>query len=401
MSGWVLYDGECTMCVGAARRLERAFRARGYEFAPLQSDWARRRLALPEAELLTEMKVITPGDAVLGGAEAVVHLADRVWWGKPLAWAARIPGMRVVLAALYRFIAKNRGCHAGACRRPRASALDSFPLIALPLIAAGFKNSLPPWLFMWTLSVAVFFGFKWRMLTKARGEGAPMSAARSLGFLFAWPGMDAKEFAADAPAPVSGWAVAIAKTAFGAAMFWLVARHLSRPLAAGWCGMIGIVFLLHFGSFHLLSLAWRKAGVDARPLMNAPVLATSLGDFWGNRWNQAFRQLGYELVFVPYRRALGTAGATFAIFVLSGLIHDAVISYPAGGGWGLPTLYFLIQGAGVLFEKSRAGRALGLGRGLPGRVFAAVVTAGPAVILFHPPFVERVILPFMKFAGAL
>jgi hypothetical protein len=159
--------------------------------------------------------------------------------------------------------------------------------------------------------------------------------------------------------------------------------------------------MLHFGSFHLLSLAWRRLGIEAEPLMRAPLLATSLGDFWGNRWNLAFRQLGYELVFKPYRGILGPSGATAAIFLLSGVIHELAISVPSRGGYGLPTLYFAMQGAGILAEKTPFGRRLGLGRGWRGRAFAWAVAAGPAFWLFHTPFVLRVMIPFMRAAKAL
>jgi hypothetical protein len=60
----------------------------------------------------------------------------------------------------------------------------------------------------------------------------------------------------------------------------------------------------------------------------------------------------------------------------------------------------MIQGAGLLAERSRVGKPLGLGRGWPGRLFAVAVIAGPAFWLFHPPFVTRVVNPFLTAIGA-
>jgi alginate O-acetyltransferase complex protein AlgI len=87
--------------------------------------------------------------------------------------------------------------------------------------------------------------------------------------------------------------------------------------------------------------------------------------------------------------------------VTSGLIHELVISFPAGAGYGLPTGYFTLQGLGVVLECSKVGQRFGLSRGFSGRLFTLVLTVAPAFRLFHPPFVERVILPFMHAVGAL
>ncbi len=87
--------------------------------------------------------------------------------------------------------------------------------------------------------------------------------------------------------------------------------------------------------------------------------------------------------------------------MVSGLIHDLVISLPARGGYGLPTLYFLLQGAGVTAEHSRFGKRLGLGHGRRGWCFMVVVLVLPVFGLFHPWFVLRVILPFMRAIHAL
>jgi hypothetical protein len=78
-----------------------------------------------------------------------------------------------------------------------------------------------------------------------------------------------------------------------------------------------------------------------------------------------------------------------------------VISLPARGGYGLPTLYFLLQGAGVTIERSRFGKRLGLGQGMLGWWFMAVFLTVPMFGLFHPWFVLRVILPFMRATHAL
>ena len=221
-----------------------------------------------------------------------------------------------------------------------------------------------------------------------------------------WPGMDAESFLTNkgptAPT-LSQWLWAILKTGLGVVLLWGVARTLpgSAPLLRGWIGMLGLILLLHFGSFEVLALFWQCAGVSATPIMRAPLRSQSLGEFWGKRWNLGFRQLSHDLIFRPMYKYLGAAGAGFLVFVISGLLHDLVISVPARGGYGLPTLYFTIQGAGVIAEHSVVGKRIELGKGFRGWLFMAMVTAMPAFWLFHPPFVRNVILPFMKAIGAL
>ncbi|HWA24965.1 MAG TPA: MBOAT family protein, partial [Lacunisphaera sp.] len=188
----------------------------------------------------------------------------------------------------------------------------------------------------------------------------------------------------------------------GVVLTWGLALLLAptHPFLAGWVGMVGLIFVLHFGAFHLLSLAWRRLGVRAEPLMRAPVLATSLAEFWGRRWNAAFHELVHRYTFRPLVRAWGTRGATLLVFLVSGLIHELVISVPARGGFGGPTAYFLVNGAGLLLEHSRTGRRWGLGAGWRGRAFALVTVAAPVGLLCHPPFVHHVILPFLHAIGA-
>jgi hypothetical protein len=279
------------------------------------------------------------------------------------------------------------------------------PLIVLPAAGIAVRPYLAPWCFMWALAAAIFFGCKWQSWWEQRNI-AGATIGRSIGFLFAWPGMDAAGFLdseKQAKRPEGKeWLWAIAKTALGALLLWGVARHVpaTSNLLAGWVGMLGIILVLHFGTFHVLSLLWRFAGVDARPIMQAPLSATSLSDFWGRRWNLGFRQLTHRLIFRPVRTHSGVLAATLLAFFVSGLIHELVISVPARGGYGLPTCYFVLQGLGVLFERSLPGQRLGLSSGTRGWLFAVICAGAPAFLLFHPWFVRGVILPFLMAIGA-
>ena len=281
-----------------------------------------------------------------------------------------------------------------------------FPLLLLLAVALVQRNRLPAWALMWFLAFSIFMGFKWLTWWKVRGQ-VPRTPWRSIAYLFAWPGMDAESFLStkkpDHTPRATEWLWAIFETALGAILFWEVARRVPTdlPLLRGWIGMLGLILLLHFGSFQLLALFWQSVGIGATPIMRAPLRSQSLGEFWGKRWNLGFRQLSHELIFRPTCKRLGAGGAGFLVFVVSGLLHDLVISVPARGGYGLPTLYFALQGAGVAAEHSRLGKRMGLGTGVRGWLFMAVITAAPAFWLFHPPFVHNVILPFMKAIGAV
>jgi hypothetical protein len=284
--------------------------------------------------------------------------------------------------------------------------IETLPLVVLPVLVVGLRGRLPAWGFMWALSFVIFGGLKWMTWWKARTQ-IEHSAWRSIAYLVAWPGMDAEAFLSVGKHPdkpnAREWLWATLKTALGVTLLWVVARRIPEEhgLLRGWIGLFGLIFLLHFGSFHLIALFWKAMGVDAEPIMSKPILSKTLSEFWGKRWNLGFRQLAHDFVFGPLYKRVGVAAAGLLVFVASGLIHDLVISVPARGGYGLPTGYFVLQGLGVTLERSNFGRRIGLQNGPVAWIFLVIVAAAPAFWLFHPPFVLRVILPFMRAVHAL
>ncbi len=269
-----------------------------------------------------------------------------------------------------------------------------------------FIADAPRWLAMWTLAVGIYILLKLLSWWGRPAGDAPLW--KHLAYLLAWPGMDAYAFLSTPRESVtqpsgSEWMFAAVKVALGVCTVALAIDLSSHwpPYASGWVGMVGIVLTLHFGLFHLLSCLWQKLGVQAQPIMNGPLASTGVSDFWSRRWNLAFRDLTSRFVVRPLRRPLGAVGAVAAGFVVSGLIHDLVISLPAGGGYGGPTVYFLLQAAAVFLERSQFGRRAGLATGWIGRMFAWVVVLGFAPLLLHRPFVERIIVPFVGALGEL
>ncbi len=279
------------------------------------------------------------------------------------------------------------------------------PLFVLTLGAISFRGWVPPWGLMWILAIGIFAGFKWWTWWRVASTGVFTTSERSLTYLFLWPGMDARRFLDlstwNKKPALSAWAWACTKTVFGGVLVWGLARVAGDGLLAGWIGMVGFIFLLHFGLFAMLALFWQRMGICAQPLMNCPIAAASLSDFWGKRWNSGFRDIVFGLMFVRLAKRFGTTSAAIATFVISGLIHELVITFPAGAGYGFPTLYFTLQGAAMLVERSSIGVRLGLINGWRGHAFALSVVTLPIFALFPPVFVLQVMVPFLQIIRAL
>jgi alginate O-acetyltransferase complex protein AlgI len=209
-----------------------------------------------------------------------------------------------------------------------------------------------------------------------------LAPARALGYLAFWPGMDPGPFTRTAPVSGIGLiAWGASKMSIGAA---LLCVRVGIPVMDLVRVFAGIGLLIHFGLFDVLAGCWRRRGIAVERLFVNPAASRTLGEFWGRRWNLAFHVVARDFVFRPSALRWGTAAGILCTFLFSGLIHEALISVPAGGGYGLPTAYFVLQGLLVLVE--RAGK-------VGGRVWTLAWVLAPAPLLFHPPFLRAFILP--------
>lgn len=225
-------------------------------------------------------------------------------------------------------------------------------------------------------------------------ESEPLTLAQWLAFA-AWFGMQPRVFATRT-APIRVPHHGARNVAIGAALFALArlavlalprdaARIVATPILFV---ALGLVF--HFGLFELVASFWRRRGVAVEELFRAPFRAPSLGDFWSRRWNLGFVAMMAAGIHRPLRARIGKSAALLGSFAVSGLLHELAISVPARGGYGLPTLYFVLQGALVLAERRgfiRPSRALTL---------AAVLL--PLPLLFPPPFLRGVLWPLIALA---
>lgn len=259
------------------------------------------------------------------------------------------------------------------------------------------------WLALAAIMGAILGACKLLMLARSR---RPAPLWRRLAFLAAWIGMDAEAFLHGRGERPRAWAwcepaafLALGLLLIGAVVPALNGCGPHGPVWAGAAAMLGLLCCFHFGLFQLLSCLWRLAGVEAAPIMRAPWRADGLVDFWSRRWNMAFRDIMHPWLLVPVMRRFGTGWAMAAVFLASGLLHELVITVPAGAGYGLPTLYFALQGVAQAVERRH--RHGWLAPAWRRRLLLWACVLGPALVLFPPVFLTRVILPFALAAAKL
>lgn len=272
-------------------------------------------------------------------------------------------------------------------------------MLALAFAVMAFVYRAVAWPQMWLLASALFFAGKTAVLHHAAGRRVQGVRPAPLSFALLWPGMNWTQWTSanrENPNLQQVLRDGLLNAALGLVLMLAIARQLAQPLLATWVAMIGLIFTFHCGVFTVLAAFWQSQGRGTKPIMSCPVGAASITEFWGKRWNLAFRDLVHTTLFVPVARRFGTTTATWGVFLVSGLAHDLVISVPAHGGYGWPSFYFVVQGIGHAIEQRCQ-----LTSALVWRLRAWLFVALPLPLLFHAPFVMRVMHPFFTQIHAL
>lgn len=114
-AGWILYDDSCGFCRRWVPLWRGTFTKRGFEIAPLQSGWVRERLALPEPELMSDLRLLLADGRQIQGADAYRFVMRRIWWAWPVYLFSIVPLGRRVFDWGYRTFAGNRHRFSRAC----------------------------------------------------------------------------------------------------------------------------------------------------------------------------------------------------------------------------------------------------------------------------------------------
>jgi alginate O-acetyltransferase complex protein AlgI len=290
---------------------------------------------------------------------------------------------------------RRRQLRSSGTRRLLAACL---PLAAIVTVVRSGSNWSPPL----RLGAAILLPYAAlkaaAVLRQPPGTLRRAGTIRCLVYLTVWPGMLLAPFTAGRTVAVEARAQArrhvqqgLRNLALGGVamllLAWWAPRLTDRDLS--WTGIAALLLAVHLGYADVLSGCLRLAGVPVPRLFDDPLASRSLTEFWSRRWNLAFVEMD-RLLFLPLLRPLGQLGARLGVFVVSGLLHELAISFPAGSGWGLPSCYFALQGVLVVAERrlhpQRWATPLG-------RLWTWAWLLIPLPLLFHAAFRAALVVP--------
>ena len=289
------------------------------------------------------------------------------------------------------------------CRPSDARFLIVWAILLGGLVAGwALSGALPAGQWFGSM-MAIYFGpFKIAtLIALTREERREWTVPRLIAY-FLWIGMQPRQFLPSYAPPRSPslptWRGCLLNLLTGAVLLWGVPLLLPEGtplLVRAWAGLVGMALLRMFGVIDAVTLIFRLIGFPVEKAWANPLAATSLREFWGRRWNRIMSGLMRDLLFMPLSRRIGILGASMAVFLYSGILHE-FLSVLAQSGYGGPTLYFLIQGVAFSIEGTRFGRRSLARSPLVGWCWTALVVVGPVGLVLPQTFLYEVVVPALK-----
>jgi hypothetical protein len=287
-------------------------------------------------------------------------------------------------------------------RLVRATALRKglglfLPVLAIITILVGCINSSGVTRLFFSSAVLLYSIKAASLLLRPYETMRSGSWLGKLYFMTIWPGLDVGPFLKSPVPQVEDqrrFAGGVTRCLVGFTCLVLVC-FFARQLPGTWQGALMIVCVLlavHLGLSDVLTEITHAIGWRVKPLFDAPWQSDSLSDFWTRRWNRPFVEMNRVFLMSSLAGKIGLRASVLVAFVVSGLLHELAISYPAKGGYGLPLFYFAIQLCGVFVERRLRIR---------GFFWTATVILLPLPLLFHELFTRGLVAQYVLWQGSL
>ncbi|BBY42447.1 thiol-disulfide oxidoreductase DCC family protein [Mycolicibacterium celeriflavum] len=108
MAGTLFFDGNCGMCTRAVYFVQKLNRTGDMRIEPLQGEGVAQRLGVPESQILDAARWLDDSGDVYAGAEAMNAAVAAALGARLPLLVYRIPGMRSLQDAIYRYVAGHR-----------------------------------------------------------------------------------------------------------------------------------------------------------------------------------------------------------------------------------------------------------------------------------------------------
>lgn len=275
------------------------------------------------------------------------------------------------------------------------------PLVWIAVIVALY-DVLPPWVRLFAATAALLWSIKVGavLVLHARSISYDLSPVETLLFWTVWPTVRPDRFSdasgdrlPDSTTFVTGYVFLLAGVLLAVAT--AVAATVLGVELASWLFVLAVLLVVHQGVARLLPFFLRWAGYPVPGLFDDPLASRSIGEFWSRRWNLPFVYMNRLFVTRPFGDRIGPGWAALLAFLVSGVLHELAISYAAGGGWGLPMLYFVVQ-ATLYSAERRVLPDVESIHWLPQKLWVWGGLLVPVPLLFHGPFRHAFVVPVIE-----